>query len=506
MRFQAVQQIGGKAEIPLHEILRVFRAVHTGKVEDKIGFAAVFVQFLGSGVQIVLEDLINMDTGAAAIFAVPDVFQIVYKGGAHHALCPGHKDIHLILPPHHFVDDIHIALNDANHLHGNGLVHIVGTGLAQHALSLHLDRHIGGVEKLTGGNAGKNEVAGFQCLGALGAGADAHSGDGVTDGQVEAALLRQRAGVRHDGKGVHLQLVVVVKAKRLIDTDAGIQPKTALLQFLSGAGMAGVEDRHIVFFRQSVDGGEQTFKVFVGVDVFLPVRGKQDVLVLFQPQTFQHIRGMDLIEIATQYLCHGRAGHIGALLGHPHFVQIFPGRLGIGQIYIGDHVYDAAVGLLWQTFVLAAVASLHVKNGDVQPLCGDGRQAGIGIAQNQQRVGRQFIHDFIGLRENVPAGLPQMAAYHMEQNIRAKLPCLVFQLKVLPEHGGEILVPVLVGIDDAGVKILPAALHHRSQPNDLRPRAADHHDLQPAVIFPSKVVFHNILHKQAQRERRTLFH
>lgn len=93
-----------------------------------------------------------------------------------------------------------------------------------------------------------------------------------------------------------------------------------------------------------------------------------------------------------------------------------------------------------------------------------------------------------------------MTADHMEQNIRAKLPHLVFQFKVPPEHGGEVLVPVLVGIDDAGVKILPAALYHRSQSDDLRPRAADDHDLQPAVVFPSKVVFHNILHKQVGRE------
>ena len=437
-----------------------------------------------------------MDTGAASVFAVPDIFQVIYKGGAHHALCPGHKDVHLVLPPHHFIDDIHIALNDAHDLHGNGFVHIVGTGLAQHTLSFHLDRHIGGVEKLTGGNAGQNEVAGFQRLGTFGAGADAHSGDRAADGQIEAALLGQRARVRHDGERVHLQLVVVVKAQRLIDTDAGIQPKSALLQLFLGAGMAGVEDRHIVFFRQSVDGGEQAFKVFVSVDVFLPVRGKQDVAIGLQPQTFQHVGRKDLVEIAAQHLRHGRTGHISTLLGHSHFVQIFPGRLRIRQIHIGDHVHDTAVGLFWQTLVLAAIARLHVENGDVQPLCGDGGQAGVGIAQDQQRIGRQLSHDRIGLGKDVPAGLPQVAADHMEQNIRAKLPHLVFQFKVLPEHGGEVLVPVLVGIDDAGVKILPAALYHRSQPDDLRPRAADDHDLQPAVVFPSKVVFHDILHKR----------
>ena len=81
MLFQAVQQLGGEAEIALHEILRVLRTVHTGEVEDKIRFAAGFVQRCGSGVQIVLEDLVNVDAGAVMVFAVPDIFQVIYKGG-----------------------------------------------------------------------------------------------------------------------------------------------------------------------------------------------------------------------------------------------------------------------------------------------------------------------------------------------------------------------------------------------------------------------------------------
>lgn len=109
-----------------------------------------------------------------------------------------------VLPPYHFIDHVHIPLNDTNHLHGHGLVYIVGAGLAQNALLLHLDCHIGGVEQLPGGDAGQNEVTGFQRLGALGGGTDAHGGDGVTDGQIEAALLWQSAGVGDDRQSIHL--------------------------------------------------------------------------------------------------------------------------------------------------------------------------------------------------------------------------------------------------------------------------------------------------------------
>lgn len=46
--------------------------------------------------------------------------------------------------------------------------------------------------------------------------------------------------------------------------------------------------------------------------------------------------------------------------------------LGVGQVHVGDDVDDAAVGLLGQALVLAAVARLHVEDGDVQAFGRDG--------------------------------------------------------------------------------------------------------------------------------------
>ena len=114
--------------------------------------------------------------------------------------CDGTHDryVESVLSPHHLIYYIYITLNDANHLHRYGLIYIVGARVAQNVLLLHLDSHIGGVEQLPGSDAGKNEVAGFQCLRTLGAGTDTHGSNRMTDGQVEAALLRQGARVRND--------------------------------------------------------------------------------------------------------------------------------------------------------------------------------------------------------------------------------------------------------------------------------------------------------------------
>ena len=51
--------------------------------------------------------------------------------------------------------------------------------------------------------------------------------------------------------------VIVMEAQRLIADDPLIENKAALLQPLFGAGMAGIEDGHIVLFCHGVDGIEQ---------------------------------------------------------------------------------------------------------------------------------------------------------------------------------------------------------------------------------------------------------
>ena len=95
MLLQAVQEVGGKAEVALHEVFRVFRTVHPCQIEHEIGLPAVFIQLLRGGVQVILIDLVNMDVRAGPVFAVPEVFQVIAQGGAHHALGACDKDVHM---------------------------------------------------------------------------------------------------------------------------------------------------------------------------------------------------------------------------------------------------------------------------------------------------------------------------------------------------------------------------------------------------------------------------
>ena len=75
---------------------------------------------------------------------------------------------------------------------------------------------------------------------------------------------------------------------------------------------------------------------------------------------------LDFGEIVMKHLGHRGACDIGALLWKSAVGKVAACMLGICQVHIGDDIYDAAVGLLRKTLILAAVAGLHVENRNVK--------------------------------------------------------------------------------------------------------------------------------------------
>lgn len=78
------------------------------------------------------------------------------------------------------------------------------------------------LKEALGVDAGNDEVTLVDGFGTFGRGADADGGEGMANAGEEAALLGERAGVRHDCKGIHLEAVVVVEAERFMLDDARI--------------------------------------------------------------------------------------------------------------------------------------------------------------------------------------------------------------------------------------------------------------------------------------------
>lgn len=311
------------------------------------------------------------------------------------------------------------------------------------------------------GDAGEREARLVQRLGALGGGADANGRERAPNACKEAGLLGQGAGVGDHREGVHLQAVVVVEAHGLVHAHARVQLEARGLQALAGARVAGVQDRHVVPLGQGIDRGEQAREVRLGVYVLLAVGGQQHVALRLQAELGEDIGGLDLLKVGAKHLGHGRARDVGALRGAAGVLEVAAGVLGVGQVDVGDHVDDAAVGLLGQALVLAAVARLHVEDGDMQALGRDRGQAAVGVAQDQQRVGLDLDHELVGGRDDVADGLAQVGAHGVQVDVR------VVQRQVAEEDAVERVVVVLPGVRQQAVEVAAALLDDLGQADDL---------------------------------------
>ena len=330
-------------------------------------------------------------------------------------------------------------------------------------------------------DACQDETALIQGFRPLRGSADAHRRERMPYAGEETALLRQSAAVADHGKGVHLQAVVVVEAQGLVLDHPLVQPEARLLQALFAAGMAAVQHGHIVLLRHLIDGRKKAYKVLLRVDILLPVGGKQNVLALFQSQAGVDVAGLDFGKVLVEHFGHGAAGDVGALLGQAALVEVLPGVLAVCQVHIRDDVHDAAVGLLGQALVLAAVARLHVENGDVQPFGADDAEAGVGVPQHQHGIGLQFHHQVVAFGDDVAHGLAQGIPHRVQVDVR------VVQLQVVEEHTVEVVVVVLAGVGQEGVEILPALGDDRGQTDDLRAGTDDDEKLQLPVVFKMNI-------------------
>ena len=373
----------------------------------------------------------------------------------------------LKFPPHHLIHNPGVALDDFDHLGGDVFLHVVRHGDADVAVSVHLHGGVHGLEEAVRINACQDETALIQGFGALGGGADAHRWERVPHAGEKAALLGQSATVADHGEGVHLQAVVVVEAQGLVLDHPLVQGEAGLLQALLAPRVAAVQHRHIVLLRHPIDGRKEARKILFRVDVLLPVGGEQNVLALLQPKPGVDVTGFDFRQVLVEHLGHGAASDVGALLGQAVLRQVAAGVLRVTQVHIRDDIHNAAVGLLRQALVLAAVARLHVEDGDVQPLSADDAEAGVGVPQHQDGVGLQLRHQIVAFGDDVPHGLAQGVPHRVQVDVR------VGQLQVVEEHTVEVVVVVLAGVGQEGVEILPALGDDRSQADDLRPGAHD---------------------------------
>ena len=259
--------------------------------------------------------------------------------------------------------------------------------------------------------------------------------------------------------------------------DTLVQLESTCLKALAAAGVATVKNRHVVFLCHLINGGEETHKVFLGVDIFLAVGRQQDVFTLLQAQTFMDIAGLNLCQIVMQHFSHRGTRDVCALLGQTCVSQIATGMLRVSHIHIADDVHDAAVGFLGQALVLAAVAGLHVEDGDVQALGPNHAQAAVGIAQHQHGIGLYLHHQLIAFGDDVAHCFAEIGSYSLHIHIR------VGQFEILEEDPIKVVVVILSGVCQEAIEVLTAFVDNRRQTDDFGACAHNDEKLQLPVIL-----------------------
>ena len=187
----------------------------------------------------------------------------------------------------------------------------------------------------------------------------------------------------------------------------------------------------------------------------------------------------NLVQIVVQHLGHGAASYEGALLRQSTLHQIPTCMLRIAEIDVADDVYDAAVRLLRQALILAAVSRLHMENRNVQPLGANHRKAGVGVTQDQHCVRLQLYHQLVGFLNDIPDGSAEVVTYGIQIIVRRT------EAEVVKKHLIEGVVVVLTCVNQNLFKVQVAALYRSGQTDDFRPRTDDCHQLQLSHCYTS---------------------
>lgn len=125
--------------------------------------------------------------------------------------------------PNHFIDYTHVALYNLHDLSADILVHIIRYRNAVLTVTAKFDGSINGLEQGLLVDTCNDEVALVDGLGTLGRGTDADGGEGVAETGKERGFLGKGSTVADDGKGIHLEAVVVVEAEGFMLNDARVE-------------------------------------------------------------------------------------------------------------------------------------------------------------------------------------------------------------------------------------------------------------------------------------------
>jgi len=146
--------------------------------------------------------------------------------------------------------------------------------------------------------------------------------------------------------------------------------------------------------------------------------------------------------------------------------------LGEGHVDVREVVHHLAVQLLRHALIEAAVSCLHVEHGDLPALGGDHREAGVGVAVDEDGLGLLLLHRLVGLDDHLSDGLRDLAARHPEEVVG------LADAQLLEEDLVELVVVALPGVQEHVLRQLVEQRDHAAELDELGAGPEDGHDLE----------------------------
>lgn len=150
--------------------------------------------------------------------------------------------------------------------------------------------------------------------------------------------------------------------------------------------MGGDDDAAVVVAGEAVEDRHQSGEVPGGIDVLLAMGADDEVAVFGESESAKDVGGLDPGKVMVEDLEHRAAGLDDAVRGRPSRRRN-PGDRGVGEVDVGEVVDDLAIDLLGNALIEAAVAGLHMEDGNLAALGRVGGEAAVGVAEDQEGVG-----------------------------------------------------------------------------------------------------------------------
>ena len=146
--------------------------------------------------------------------------------------------------------------------------------------------------------------------------------------------------------------------------------------------------------------------------------------------------------------------------------------LGQYHVDVAEVVEHLAVELLRHALIETAVTRFHMENRNLPTLGGDYRQASIGIAVKQQRIGLFQLEDFIRLGNHFGDRTGRRRTHGAQEVVR------LANAQVVEEHLVELVVVVLPGVHQDVVSLLIEFSDDAAHLDQFGPSTDQGHDLK----------------------------